>query len=66
MKVIYDKTFKKGAHSDDDVNDVIRLLNDFSHKPTKRESKMVNGNIGDMSYYSIYKKKFRIVLYVED
>lgn len=66
MKKIYDKTFKKGVQSDDDLNRVIRLLNPISHKPTEDESELVNDDIGDLSYYTILDKKVRIVLYVED
>jgi hypothetical protein len=66
MKKYYDKTFKKGVHSDDSVNEILSHLNDFSHKPTERESKKVNGDTGDLSYFSVYDKRFRIVLYVED
>jgi hypothetical protein len=66
MKKIYDETFKKGVYSDDELNEVGRLLNPISHKPTEKESELVNGDIGDFSYLTILDKKIRIVLYVED
>ena len=66
MKKIYDETFKKGVQSDDQLNEVIKLLNPISHKPTSEESEIVNGDIGDWSYFTILDKKIRIILYVED
>lgn len=63
---VYDETFKKGAHSDDAVTAVIACLNDISHKPEESESKLVNGDVGEFSYFTIYDKKFRIVLYIEE
>lgn len=66
MKKVFDKTFKKGVHSDDSVGEAEKTLVAISHKPTEQESKLVNGDIGDMSYYCIYEKKFRIIVYIED
>lgn len=63
---MYDETFNKGAHSDDSLDEIGRIIAGVSHKPTQNESKLVNGDIGDMSYYSILDKKIRIVLYIED
>ena len=65
MEKIYDETFKKGVHADDDLYAVMRLLNPISHKPDIEESELVNGDVGDTSYYTILDKKIRIVLYVE-
>ncbi len=66
MKKIYDETFKKGVYSDDDLNIVGRLLNPISHKPNEEELELVNGDIGDFSYFTVLDKKIRIVLYVDE
>ena len=66
MKKIYDVTFDKGAVYDDDMNECITALNPYSHKPTKEESKLVDGDIGDFSYYTIMEKKVRIIVYIGD
>lgn len=66
MKKVFDRTYKKGAHSDDSVTDAERSLLPISHKPTNDESDLVNGNIGELSYYTIYDKRFRIVVYIEE
>ena len=71
LSIKYDETFNSGVIADDDVLRIIELLNHFSHKPdenNKKDVKLMNGSddFGDESYLSIYDKKFRIVLFVED
>ena len=66
MKKVYDETFDKGPHADDEVNAIMMLLNNYSHKPSEDEADLVNGDIGEESYSTIYDKKFRIVLYVQE
>ena len=65
MEKIYDETLKKGVYADDDLYAVMRLLNPISHKPRIEESELVNGDVGDTSYYTILDRKIRIILYVE-
>lgn len=66
LKKVYDKTFSKGPHQDDSIDTAMHVLNPISHKPTEHEYDLVCGDIGDMSYYTIFDKKFRIVVYIEE
>ncbi len=66
MKKVYDQTYKKGAQYDDDVTAALIMLNDISRKPEKKDFDLVDGDIGDLSYWTIYEKGFRIVVYIEN
>ena len=66
MKKVYDSTFKKGAHYDDIVYEHMQELERISHKPKESESHLVDNDVGDMSHYSVFDKKFRVVVYIED
>ena len=61
LKKVYDEKFKAGTHSDDNVNEAMRMLYQFSEKP-----KDENGYEDDFSYDSVFPKGFRIVLYIEE
>ncbi len=65
-KKVFEQEYKKGAIDDDSVNLVLNELNRISRKPTEEDSDLVNGDIGDMSYSSIYTKNFKIVLYIDE
>lgn len=56
MIKVFDQTYSKGAHSDDSVLRAEQSLLTISHKPTEEEPKLVNGDIGELSYYTIYDK----------
>jgi len=66
MKKKFDQTFEKGAVYDDDIMQIIREINHISHKPTEEEKGIVAGDVGELSYYTILRKKIRLVLYVEE
>ena len=66
LKKVFDQTYAKGVVNDDCVTAALYPLNHVSHKPYDTESELVNGDVGDMSYYTIYDKKFRIVVYIEE
>lgn len=66
MKKVFDQIFPKGAIDDDHVDEALRCLNHISRKPTEEDSDLVNCDVGEMSYFTIYDKKFRIVVYIED
>lgn len=68
LKKVFDQTYKKGVHYDDSVMLAsMSVLNKISHKPeTEEELELTNTTIGHLSYCSIYDKKFRIVIYIEE
>lgn len=66
LKKIYDHTFTKGVHDEDQLYEHMRRITEISHKPTDQDSAMVNGDVGDFSYSTILEKKIRIVLYIEE
>jgi hypothetical protein len=65
-KKVFEQEYKKGAIDDDSVYLVLNELNRISRKPTEEDSDLVNDDIGDMSYSSIYTKNFKIVLYIDE
>lgn len=65
-KKVFEQKYPKGAIQDDFVEQVLIELNAISRHPEEGDTHLVGGDIGEESYYKIYSKNFKIVLYIED